>query len=504
MNRKFLWVSSVTSIMLASCGGGSDSTVPRGSLVTNPPRVLAEVSSSDLATAAADVISVTGAPICGVKVHYMQYGTVGGAGEPTTASAALMLPTGCTGPFPVVLYAHGSTTFKGFNMAALTDTTNDAYTESVLTAATFAAQGYIVVAPNYAGYDSSELSYHPYFNADQQSKDMIDGLKAARSALAKLGIQTAAQLFVTGYSQGGYVAMATQRALQELQALNQTSETVTASAPLSGPYAFAAFADAQYYGNVTVGATITATMLAISYQNSYKNIYNTPSDLFTATYATGIDTLFPSNKPLATLVAAGKFPESELFDNNPPQAQLQGFLTNSAVPGFGFGPSPLVRNEARLAFLQDALAHPDGAFPDVTTGSPAAAPTNTMRQAFKRNDLRSGWTPTSPMLMCGGHEDATVLYGLSTTVMQSYWASATPGLVSVLDVDDPGHAIDDPYAALKDGFAGFKATITDPAALLSAYHDTVVPPFCMAAARGFFQQFQQCTTVRGGVSAQVC
>ena len=29
-------------------------------------------------------------------------------------------------------------------------------------AAVFAAQGYIVVAPNYAGYDGSTLDYHPY------------------------------------------------------------------------------------------------------------------------------------------------------------------------------------------------------------------------------------------------------------------------------------------------------------------------------------------------------
>jgi hypothetical protein len=47
----------------------------------------------------------------------------------------------------------------------------------------FAAEGYIVVAPNYVGYDTSTLGYHPYLNADQQSKDMIDALTAARSAL---------------------------------------------------------------------------------------------------------------------------------------------------------------------------------------------------------------------------------------------------------------------------------------------------------------------------------
>ncbi len=497
MNLKYLWVSSVATILLASCGGGSGSILSRGALATNPPRVMATVLSADLAIAATDVIPVTGTPLCDVTVRYLQYGTVGGAGEPTTASGALMIPTGpaCAGPFPVVLYAHGSTTVKGFNLAALNDPANDAYAESVLVAATFAAQGYIVVAPNYAGYDSSELSYHPYYNADQQSKDMIDGLKAARSALSKLGIVTAEQLFVTGYSQGGYVAMATQRALQELKLSNQTSETVTASAPLSGPYAIAAFADAQYYGNVTVGATINAAMLAISYQNSYQNIFNTPADIFTATYATGIDTLFPSNTPLTAIILGGKIPETDLFDSNPQQLALQGYLTNGALPGFGFGTSPLVNNAARLAFLQDALAHPDGAFPPAEgmTGLPAVAPANTMRQAFKRNDLRSDWAPTSPMLMCGGSQDATVLYDLSTGVMQSYWATTTPGLVNVLDVDSASTGSGDPFADIKAGFAALKAqTLIDIGAdgLVSAYHDTVVAPFCMVAARGFFQQFQ--------------
>ena len=32
-------------------------------------------------------------------------------------------------------------------------------------AAMYAAQGFIVVAPNYAGYDISTLGYHPYLNA---------------------------------------------------------------------------------------------------------------------------------------------------------------------------------------------------------------------------------------------------------------------------------------------------------------------------------------------------
>ena len=86
----------------------------------------------------------------------------------------------CRGNRPTLLYAHGTTTDRAFDMTRLQGDPNG---EALIMTALFASQGYIVVAPNYAGYDSSTLSYHPYLVADQQSKDMIDALTAARSAL---------------------------------------------------------------------------------------------------------------------------------------------------------------------------------------------------------------------------------------------------------------------------------------------------------------------------------
>jgi dienelactone hydrolase len=44
---------------------------------------------------------------------------------------------------------------------------------------------------------------------------MIDALRAARSSFAAIGARDSGKLMVTGYSQGGYVALATQRAMQE-------------------------------------------------------------------------------------------------------------------------------------------------------------------------------------------------------------------------------------------------------------------------------------------------
>jgi len=133
----------------------------------------------------AQVLALAGAPACNVQVFHIEYYTVGGANESTTASGALMVPSGsaapCQGARPIVLYAHGTSTERNFNIA---DLSNQENAEGILLAVFFAARGYIVVAPNYAGYDTSTLTYHPFLVAEQQSKDMIDALTAARSALS--------------------------------------------------------------------------------------------------------------------------------------------------------------------------------------------------------------------------------------------------------------------------------------------------------------------------------
>jgi hypothetical protein len=62
----------------------------------------------------------------------------------------------------------------------------------------------------------------------------------------------------------------------------------------------------------------------------------------------------------------------------------------------------------------------------------------------------------------------------------------------VLDVDDAHPAPGDPYAGIKYGFAAAKGAVASHGgaeAVIQAYHATLVAPFCMVAARGFFGQF---------------
>ncbi len=497
---------AVALVLLAACGSNSTTSevatsTARGTLIENPPF---RIASLDAATFAAELrgsasgqqlLEIAGIPACGVDFYYLQYWTVGGAEESATATGALMVPTGtapqCSGARPILLYAHGTQTDKSFNIA---DITNPSNTEGALIAAMFAAQGYIVVAPNYAGYDTSSLPYHPFLNGTQQPKDMLDALTAARTALPKTfaPATVGSQLFVTGYSEGGYVAMATHRALQA------AGLTVTASAPMSGPYALEAFGDAVFYGDVNIGSTVFAPLLTTSYQKAYGNIYATPSDVYEPQYASGIETLLPSSTPLDTLFAQGKLPQTALFSSTTPvtgNSVLDAILAVPSNPIFalGFGSPNLITNDYRLSYVLDAVANPDGAVPTPAPGVPlAATPLQPLRVAFKENDMRA-WAPRAPVLLCGGDQDPTVFFE-NTIIMQSYWAAAglSAPLINVVDINAAATA-DDPFAALQEGFQETEAEIVATQGLdaaVESYHTTVAP-FCTAAARGFFSQFLQ-------------
>jgi hypothetical protein len=310
--------------------------------------------------------------------------------------------------------------------------------------------------------------------------------------------------------------MATQRAMEA------TNIKVTAAAPMSGPYALEALFDAIVTGDVNVGSTLFTPLVTSSYQHAYGNVYSTPTDFYSATYATGIDTLMPTTvTPYADLFVQGKLPETAVFDSTTPVVTvpgnplLSGELTallavpsnpaNPLTPLFagGFGNPYLINNSVRVGYTLDAASDPDG----TATGSASIAlkaPTYPLRLDLYKNDLRNGsWAPSSPTLLCGGENDPTVFFSVDTLTMAAFWSLLPPGAVTVLDVD-PATAPSGPFAAIQAGFQASQVQeyaylqttagggLTAAAArlkLIEEYHGTSVPPFCSIAARAFFSQF---------------
>ena len=443
--RCLLSVAVASSLLLVGCGDDDEEIVSYATTV----KPISAFTTAQINNEFGLGSTATPEAKCDIKIEKVSYLTVGAAGERTRATAALMLPSGnsadCRGDRPILLYAHGTNIDKNYDFSQVANTENSAVAEATLIAANFAAQGYIVVAPNYAGYDESDLDYHPYLVAEQQATDMVDALDGARSIIERkkrenastyAAINDSGKLFVAGYSQGGHVAMATARLLEE------QNKPVTAIAPSSGPYALAAFGDAIFAGNVNVGATRFAPLLAEGMQKKYKNIYDSGSDIFLAQYA---DTRLPSTQTFDELVRAGKLPENAMFQAKPTNDPVLDQLPNSNSPFafLGFNANNyLIKTDFRAAYVKDALQHPDGAFPTVINNAmPAANPQNGLRKALKDNDLR-GYIPKMPTLLCGGNQDPTVFYDLNTGAMNGLLRAASllnPAArninVTVLDVD---------------------------------------------------------------------
>lgn len=441
---------------------------------------------------------------CGVSVYHYEYRTIDGRGRPTTASAALMVPRGtareCQGPAPLVLAIHGTMPDSTYNLADVS-LRNTASPRALAWAQIYAARGYTVIAPNFAGYDTSSLDYHPYLDHRQQTQDMFDALKAARALLPQAGAVDGGKLFITGYSQGGWLAMATHRALEA------RGMKVTASMPASGPYAMTAVADDVFLGRPMLGSTMFFPLGITSFQRSSAAIYRRPEDIYNPRYAAGMEDLLPTPVAWPKLVEQGKVPASALFDSAPlplpakPSPALAALLKLAGpehgpaefrdIHDAGFGPEPLLTNQTRMAYLQDMANHPDGAWPVWRDGRQPRASANPLRRAFMRGDLR-GWVPKSPLMMCGGPSDAMVPFRASAELMMRQWTSgpyrAPAGRVGLINFDAPAQP-GEPWAPLKANLQTMRQDIVGKQGLRAwyeLYHISTLPRYCYTAARDWF------------------
>ena len=160
-----------------------------------------------------------------VQLYRVIYETVDAFGAKTQASGGLFLPKDHAGPLPLLSDQHGTETFEEW-----VPSQNDSFffPEGVY----FASDGYAVFMPDYLGLGESP-GYHPYLHAKTEATSIVDGLRAARAFCEDNEIALNNQLFLMGYSQGGHATVAAHR---EIEMFHNDEFTVTACAPMAGPY----------------------------------------------------------------------------------------------------------------------------------------------------------------------------------------------------------------------------------------------------------------------------
>jgi pimeloyl-ACP methyl ester carboxylesterase len=164
-----------------------------------------------------------------IALYKVTYGSRTPSGKMATVSGLLAIPRGGA-PKGLVVYFHATTANRENVPSRYAG--NDKPEEAELAVLAFASAGYAVAAPDYLGLGDHH-GVHPYPFGDTNCWSGIDLILPARDLANKLNAPIGPNLYVTGYSEGGGVAMWAARRLQEF---NDPKRKLTAAAPLSGAY----------------------------------------------------------------------------------------------------------------------------------------------------------------------------------------------------------------------------------------------------------------------------
>jgi len=294
-------------------------------------------------------------------------------GKEIEASGLLAVPQN-TPAVPALLSAQHGTMFKQSDAPSNFPATFSGFE-------LFGAAGFVAVVPDLIGYGESSEIFHPYYDEEHSARAVVDMLKATDYYLQQEDIKTNGNLFLVGYSEGGYVTLAAQK---ELEAHPEQGLAPTAVAAGAGGYDLSGMLNMI----ATTPSYADPAFLAFIIQ-SYNTTYNWNrplTDFFQEPYATRIPSLFNGTKI---------------------REEINSELVNE--PSALFSP-------AFYAALQSPTGEPE------------------LKQALAANSLLD-WVPEAPTRLYHGTADEAVFFQTSESTYQSFLAK---GATNVTFIPIPG------------------------------------------------------------------
>jgi len=238
-----------------------------------------------------------------LDMQKVTYQSTGADGQLHTFTGLLILPKATSGvkaSVPILMYQHGTEPFRRYSPSRfLSHLDRPADYPEVMVAAAIASTGYAVAMADYEGMGDN-TSTQPYVHGGSLALQVVDMLKASRdiiSGSAGNGSSPCAwnsQLFLLGYSEGGYVTMTATRELQ----LNHADEfTVTASAPLSGPHDLSGVMRGAMLSDSTSKAPYFLPFLLTGYHYASRGTLFSPSSVLIPPYNATVAPMFDGNYP---------------------------------------------------------------------------------------------------------------------------------------------------------------------------------------------------------------
>jgi hypothetical protein len=246
--------------------------------------------------------------------------------------------------------------------------------------------GYIFCIPDFIGFGSSIQLLHPYYHAETTAKSVIDMLKATIELSDTLKYNYNGDLFLSGYSEGGYATMTTHKRIEET---NPENFNLVASAPSSGGYDLKGMQE-YFFSLDTYHLPYYLAYFAMSYKQTY-GFNNILTDIFQEPYASEIPNLF------------------------------DGSLSGREI------------NDELTTIMADFIQ------PDLLANIDTDAKYDYINNTFEENSV-DNWVPTNTMIMYHGTADITVPYQNSVdTYNTMIQLGASQSILSFVPLQDATH-----------------------------------------------------------------
>lgn len=295
-----------------------------------------------------------------VEVRKVTYKTVF-KDKSILASGLVCLPK-APGNYPVMSFQNGTNTLY----SEAPSVSEDKFLLPVIESIT--AMGFIVVIPDYIGFGASANVPHPYLDAKSTTQSILDLIRATNEYTSddKVVAKATKDLFIFGYSQGGWATMQLQKSIEK----DYSSEfNLIASSCGAGPYSI------EYLNQYIVGQNNYPMPYFMAYLlNAYKAIgliTNPLSDMIQEPYAARIPELFNGTNSGVTI-------NSELT------TQMPKFFTDEYRTGYA--------TSAKFAGLRSALL----------------------------SNSVTAWKATTPMKLFHGANDDYIPIGVSQKILADF------------------------------------------------------------------------------------
>ncbi|WP_454782211.1 alpha/beta hydrolase family protein [Legionella sp. WA2022007384] len=214
-----------------------------------------------------------------VTLYKINYKTPAPDGHITTASGLVAVPR-VIGRLGIVSYQHGTR----FNHDDAPSRMKEG--DAIYPALFSSHGGYLTVMPDYLGFGDNELPLHPYVQYETLASSSVNMLLAAKELTKIIKIDLNDQLYIGGYSEGGFSSLV----LFELLTTQYPNIPVTAVALGSAPYDWN---ETMQFIMRDPGPRATAYLAYFFYSlQTYKNYWADLNQLFVAPYNSKIPELF--------------------------------------------------------------------------------------------------------------------------------------------------------------------------------------------------------------------